>query len=63
MRRQTTLALTIILLAGCTSEVQPPFLNYQDCVKKTTAKYRAKGMPEIKAGLDARDDCREQYKR
>ena len=57
------LALGWVLLGGCESKFQPPFLNDQDCVQKTTRQKVAKGDPRIQAPLDARDFCREQFDR
>ncbi len=63
MRHFARLMLGAMLVAGCDSSIKPPFLNYQDCVKKTTQQSIAKGDPAIKAGLDAREYCRKQYHR
>ncbi|MES9859084.1 MAG: hypothetical protein ABW166_21205 [Sedimenticola sp.] len=50
-----------VTLTGCSSDLSPPFLNYQQCKKDMTAEYRKQGEPKIKAELDARDYCRKLY--
>ena len=49
------------LLTGCSSEVSPPFFNYQQCKKEITAEYQKKGSPQLKAELDARDYCKKLF--
>lgn len=59
-RRSAGVAL-VAALAACSSDFDPPFLDYRDCVAKTAAEHARKGVPRIKADLDAREYCRKLY--
>ncbi len=55
------ICLYAVMLSGCSPEISPPFLNYQQCKKDIAAEYMREGDPRIKAELNARDYCRELF--
>lgn len=55
------IALSLLLLPGCGSEVSPPYFNYHDCQKQVTKRYLERGESETKATMEARAHCRELY--